>query len=109
MANTFKRYTARAIGTSLTNVNTVVAADTQTTVIGLSVANITTSPITITATHYDGTNDTHLVKDATVVAGGTLIIIGGDQKLVLETGDTARVSSSATSSVDCVLSVLEIT
>jgi hypothetical protein len=34
---------------------------------------------------------------------------GGDQKIVLETGDSMFVQSSASSSVDAVMSIMEIT
>jgi hypothetical protein len=38
-----------------------------------------------------------------------LVAVGGDQKLVLITGDKVFVQSSAASSIDAVLSILEIT
>jgi hypothetical protein len=37
------------------------------------------------------------------------VVIGGDQKLVLATGDMIKVKSSASASVDVVMSLLEIT
>lgn len=110
MANSFKRKTSRSIGTTPTSVGSyTVPASTETTVIGLSAANITTSPISVTFTHFDGSNSTIIVKDATLPAGGTLVAVGGDQKLVMETGDSIRVTSSAASSVDAIMSILEIT
>jgi len=110
MANTFKRKLSRSIGTSLTSVGSyTVAASTQVTVIGLTVANTTASQILVDATVNDGTNDTYLIKEAPVPSGGSMIIIGGDQKVVLETNDTIKVKSNTASSVDVVMSVLEIT
>jgi hypothetical protein len=50
-----------------------------------------------------------LVKSATVPVGGSLVIIGGDQKLVIVTGDVLKVVSSAANSIDVVTSVLNIT
>ena len=50
-----------------------------------------------------------LLKDAPVPVGGALVPIGGNQKIVMVTGDSIKVNSSAASSVDAVLSVLEIT
>jgi hypothetical protein len=35
--------------------------------------------------------------------------VGGDQKVVMETGDSIYVQSSAASSVDVVMSIMEIT
>ena len=110
MPNTFKRFTSRNVGTSATSVGSyTVAASTQTTVIGLTICNTTLSAITADAQHFDGTNTTNIVKGATIPAGGSLVVVGGDQKLVLQTGDSVRVLSSAASSIDCIMSVLEIT
>jgi hypothetical protein len=114
MANTFKNYTARSVGASLTTVHTAPGA-TQTTVIGMTVANRTASAIKVAVTLHDGTADTYIVGGPTVgtmgadiPAGGSIVVVGGDQKLVMEAGDLLKVESSAASSVDTVISVLEI-
>ena len=109
MANTFKNRTLRAVGTSPVDVGAVVAASTQTTLIGMTMANITTGVINVTATLNDGTNTTHIVKDAPIPTGGSLILLGGDQKVVLMTGDKVIVTSNTASSVDVIMSFLEIT
>ena len=109
MANTFKNRTLRAVGTSATDVGAVVAASTQTTLIGMTLANITSGVINVTATLNDGTNTTHIVKDAPIPTGGSLILLGGDQKVVLMTGDKIIVTSNTASSVDVIISFLEIT
>ena len=108
MANTFTRYINRAVGTSPVTMVTASAA-TQTTVIGLTASNTTTSPITVdvylvvSAANYD------LVKGATVPVGGSLALFGSDGKLVLNTGDAFTVVASAATSADFILSVLQIT
>jgi hypothetical protein len=110
MANAFLRKTSRAIGTTPVTVGGyTVAAATQVTVIGLSVSNITASPLTVTVNHSDGTNLTSLVKTAPIPVGSSLVVIGGDQKLVLQSGDSVQVTASVASGVDVVMSVLEIT
>ena len=110
MANSFKRKLSRSIGTSITAVGSyTVGASTEVTVIGLAVSNTTSSQILVDATVYDGANDTYLIKEAPVPSGGSLVIIGGDQKVVLETGDSLRIKSDTASSVDAVMSILEIT
>jgi len=110
MANTFLRKTSRSIGTSAVTVGSyTVGASTATTVIGLSCSNTTTAAITVDVTHNDGSNDTFLVKQATVPSGGSLVVVGGDQKVVLQTGDSIKVTSSAASSCDVMMSILEIT
>lgn len=110
MANTFTRKLSRGVGTSLTAVGSyTVGASTDVTVIGLTVANTTASQVLVDATLNDGSNDTYIVKNAPVPAGSSLVIIGGDQKVVLTTNDSIKVKSDTASSVDAVMSILEIT
>lgn len=109
MANTFSRKISRNIGASLTTVGSyTVGSGVQTTVIGLSIANTTTSPVTVNVTVNDGSNDAYLVKGAGIGVGQALIPIGGDEKVVLIAGDSIKVQSSAASSLDVVMSILEI-
>ena len=106
---TFKRQLSQNVGTSLTKVgNYTVGAGVTTTIIGLVMSNVTGNTISVSATLDNGTVNTYIVKDATLVAGGSLIAVGGDRKIVLQTNDSIRVSSSAASSVDAILSVLEV-
>ena len=110
MANTFKRKLSRGVGTTPTAVGSyTVASATQVTVIGLAVSNTSSSQVLVDATVNDGTNDTYLVKQAPVPSGGALVIIGGDQKVVLEPNDSIKVTSDTASSIDAVMSILEIT
>ena len=51
----------------------------------------------------------HVIKNAEIFEGGTLVVVGGDQKLVLETGDILKVISDTGNSVDVILSVMEQT
>ena len=86
MANTFLRKTSRSIGTSATIVGSyTVGASTATTVIGLSCANRTTAAITVDVVHNDGSNDTFLVKQATVPSGGSLVVAVSYTHLTLPT------------------------
>lgn len=107
MANTFKNYFSKNVGTSAASVYTCPSA-TQTTVIGLSVGNTTSSPITCDVYVTSGGTDYYMIKTATVPVGGALVPIGGDQKLVLEATDVLKVVSSAASSADVICSLLEI-
>ena len=110
MANTFKNSVTASIGTSATDVYTAPGA-TTTTVIGAAVSNRAASPIAVDATVTDtsGSVTAYLVKAAPVAAGGALVLIGGDQKVVLETGDKITVTSDTATSADVVISVLEQT
>lgn len=108
MANTFTSYMNKNVGTTAATVVTVGAA-TQTTVIGMSCANTTASPVTADAYVTRSGVDYYLIKGATVPVGSSLVIVGGDQKVVLVTSDVLKVVSSAASSLDVVTSVLNIT
>ncbi len=107
MANTFKNYFSKDVGTSAATVYTCPSA-TQTTVIGLSVANTSASPITTDVYITSSAVDYYLIKSGVVPVGGSLVVVGGDQKVVLEAADVLKVLTSAASSADVVASVLEI-
>jgi hypothetical protein len=114
MANAFLCETDTAVGTSPATIYTCPSS-TETTIIGLSISNIVTSQILVdvqldASTRTSGAEDSvYLVKDAPVPVGGSLVVVGGDQKVVLEPGDVLRVSSDTASSADVVLSHLDIT
>ena len=108
MANNFTSYLNKNVGTSAATVVTV-GASTQTTIIGLSFANTTTSPITASAYITRSAVDYYLITNATVPVGSSLVVVGGDQKVVMVTGDVLKVVTSAASSADVVTSVLNIT
>jgi len=111
MANTFIRKTERNIGTSLTQIDSYEVTGTGkiATVIGLSVSNTTSSAVDIDAALNDGSNDFYIVKNCPLPSGSTVVLVGGDQKVVMEENDLIKVKSSASSSVDVVMSILEIT
>jgi len=100
MANTFKNYTSASVGTSATTVYTVPASTTAVT-IGLTIANTTTSQITVDVQAAG----VYVVKGAPIPAGSGLSVLDG--KIILETADTVVVTSNTASSADVILSVLE--
>lgn len=110
MANTFKNKTSRNIGTVATQIGAyIVPNNTQTTAIGLSIANVSNSHITVSAfLNETGNANTFIIRNAPVPVGSTLVIVGGDQKVVLKTGDSIYLQSSIASSVDAVMSILEV-
>jgi hypothetical protein len=85
------------------------AGGTQTSIIGLSCTN-TSVANTITADVYitrSGTNY-YIVKGATVPVGGALVVVGGDQKLVLNASDALKANCSINTSMDVIASALVI-
>ncbi len=71
------------------------------TVIGFTITPVDDSDAVI-AVKLD---TTHIVKNLTVTNGTTMVIVGGEQKLVVADGEPVKVSSNT--AVDVVLSILE--
>ena len=129
MANTFLRKTSKSVGIATNDstwwqvgANTAgatqtgryeVAVNTTTTVIGLSITNVTSSSVdvdvAIGTTMADINSDISLASSVPIPSGSVLVLVGGDQKLNMVTGDLIKVKSSAASSLDVCMSVLEIT
>lgn len=109
MANTFKLVTDTGVGTSAATVHTG-AASTETTIIGMSVANIVTSQIEVDVQleNNDGDN-IYLIKAAPIPVGSSLVVVGGDQKVVMNASDVLKVTSDTATSADVAVSILEIT
>lgn len=129
MANTFIRKTSKSVGIAASNstwwqvgANSAgasqsgaytVGSSTQATVIGLSISNVTASSvdvdIALATTMANITNDISICSNLPLPSGATVVLVGGSSKLVLTTGDLIKVKSSAASSLDVIMSVLEIT
>jgi hypothetical protein len=107
MANTFTSAMVKNVGTAASTVYTATAS-TQTTLIGLTVANTSASNVTADVYITRSAVDYYLVKGADIAVGGGLVPIGGDQKVVLIPSDIVKVKSSAAASLDVVLSMLVI-
>jgi hypothetical protein len=108
MASVFKSAIQSNIGTSSYSLYTVPAL-TQTTVIGLSLANVSSSSITASAAITRSGATTYLIKNGPIPIGGSLIVVGLDQRLVLQVGDILSFISDTASSLDVVCSFLELT
>ena len=110
MANTFTRKTSQNVGASPSIIgNYTVPSSTTTIVIGLTCTNTTGSAITANVFLANASANTYIVANAPISSGASLIPIGGDQKIVMITGDKIYVQSSAATSIDAILSIMEIT
>jgi hypothetical protein len=110
MANIFKRKLTRLIGTTPEAVGAyIVPGATTSVIIGLTVTNILGAAVSANVFINDGAANTSLVTTGPISSGSSLVVVGGDQKVVMESGDSIYVQSSAASSVDVVMSIMEIT
>ena len=75
MSNTFTRYVSKSVGTTPVVLVTAASA-TQTTAIGLTLSNTTSSPITASVYITASATNYYLVNNATIPVGGSLALFG---------------------------------
>jgi hypothetical protein len=108
MANVFKLKTKASVGVTTTNVYVVPGA-TTTTVIGITLANISGSGINVGVGITRATSDSvSVLKNVPIPQGSSLEFMQGN-KIVLEATDTLTVVSDTANSLDCCLTILELT
>jgi|SRR5210317_1942226 hypothetical protein len=108
MANTFKLKTKASVGVTTQNVYVVPAA-TTTTVIGITLANVSGSSINVgIGVTRASTDDVNILRSVPIPQGSSLEVMGGN-KLVLEATDTLTAISDVASSLDVSVSILELT
>lgn len=104
MAVDYKNYPTANIGTTPV---VVFTASKQTTIIGLLLCNTTTSSVNATVTLTSGGTTVNIIKNVPLKVGNSLDIVSGS-RLVAEQGDIVTVVCSNASSVDVVVSTMEI-
>ena len=103
MAQDFERHIHRNIGTA----TTVHTANSDDAVIGIRVANTHASTtVKVDAYIASGGNDYYIIKNAPVPAGGSLELIDGGAKIVLQSGDVLTINADAATS-DWVVSCID--
>jgi hypothetical protein len=109
MANVFKNSITGSIGTNGVIVYTTPAA-TTTTIIGVNVANVNSQNISVSCMLKDtsANKSVYLVKDTLITPGSSAVLVGGEQKVVLEATDFLAVTSSVANSADVTVSALEL-
>ena len=101
MAQNFRRHVFNNVGTSA---ETIFTADSNDTIVGISVANVASSTINVSVFITSGGNDIHLIKDTPIVQGSALQIIDGGARFVMQNTDALKVQSDTASSADVWLS-----
>lgn len=110
MANTFINRISGSIGTTETTIYTAPVS-TTTTVIGVSVSSRVQSNISVDVKLVEsgGANTAYLCTGSLIPPGSNIILVGGEQKVVMESGDYLTLRSNVASSADIIVSALEIT
>jgi len=104
MAQDFERNIARNVGTAAVTMRT---ANSDDALIGINIANVTTSQINMDVFINDGSNDYYIVKDAPIPAGSALQVLDGGAKVVMQNNDVLKVKSDTASSADVWVSVVD--
>lgn len=108
-SNIFKNEVTANIGTSPEVVYEAPTGKTS-TIIGMSLANTLVGDITcdVTLTDFSTSTTVYIIKGVPIPSGSSFIPIGKDQKVVIEDGDYISVTSSDASSIDAIVSVMEL-
>jgi|TARA_R100000353_G_scaffold169706_2_gene132959 hypothetical protein len=104
MAQDFERSIARNIGTSASTLRT---ANSDDAVVGINLANVTTSQILVDVYITVSSADYYIVKNAPIPTGSSLQVLDGGAKIVLQSGDALKVVSNTASSCDAWISVVD--
>ena len=107
MAQNFRRYIERAIGTSATDIPDGANFDSYDTIVGINLANIVAQQILVSVYISNGGNNYYLIKDAPIPAGSLLQLLDGGAKFVVQSGDRLNIVSDTASSVDVVVSAVD--
>ena len=94
----------RNIGTSASTLRT---ANSDDAVVGINIANVTTSQILVDVYVTSSSSDYYIVKDAPIPTGSSLQVLDGGAKIVLQSGDALKVVSNTASSCDAWVSVVD--
>ena len=105
MAQNFRNQITRNTGTSAVDI--LAQADSYDTVIGIRCANTAGTSVNISVYVKNGSDTYFIIKDAPIPTGGSLELIDGGSKVVLQTGDSVEAYASAASSVDIITSVVD--
>lgn len=108
MATNFKNIIGKEIGTQRVAVYTTPAA-TSTTIIGMNIANLTGSMVSVDIEIGDESSSIgYMIKGMPLPPNTAMKPIGKGEKIVLDATNTLYVTSDTTESLDVILSLVEI-
>lgn len=112
MANTFKLVNNAVMSTTANQTDALytVPSSTTTIILGLTLCNVHTAQVSATVEIVDSSASvtSTVIKDAPIPVGGSLEIMSGN-KIVVETTDVVKVSSSIADKISATMSIMEIT
>lgn len=108
MATFFKNKVEKSIGTTRIPVYTCPPS-ARATVIGMSLANLTSSVVSASVLIADDTSVVgYYLKDVLIPPNSSLKVLNGGEKIIIAGDNVLYVESDINDSLDCVLSFVEI-
>ena len=104
MAQDFERNIFRQLTTSAQALRT---ADSDDALVGINIANTTSSQILVDVFIEVSSNNYYLVKEAPIPAGSALQLLDGGAKVVMQSGDVLKAQSDTANSADVWVSVVD--
>ena len=86
---------------------TLITSDSDDAVIGLRFANKHSGSVTVDAKIVSASVSYHIIKEAPIPAGGSLELIDGGSKVVIQSGSILSARASKTGSVDTIVSYID--
>jgi phage gp45-like len=107
MAINYKNYITQNVGTTPTTVYNPTTVGVQSTLIGFNITNTNSIPVTANVTLTSGATTVYMIKNVMLPVGNALNLIDSG-KMVMEQNDVIQVSCSSASSVDVIVSTVEV-
>ena len=107
MAQNFQRTLNNNITLLASPTELRAATTTNDAIIGVRCTNTSGVSVDITVYIKKSSVNYYIIKDAPIPTGGSLELIDGGSKVVLQTGDSVEAYASAATSVDIILSVVD--
>jgi len=107
MAQNFRQYKMREIGTAATDIPDGTDFASYDCIISVRMTNITANAITCSAYIQNTALDYYLIKDVTIPAHSSLELIDGGSKIVVQSGDRLYFESDTATSLDVIVSTVQ--
>tara|TARA_Y100000114_G_scaffold71121_1_gene65099 strand:+ start:1258 stop:1584 length:327 start_codon:yes stop_codon:yes gene_type:complete len=104
MAQDFERNIFRQLTTSAQTLRT---ANSDDALVGINIANTTSSQIQVDVFIEVSSANYYLVKNAPIPAGSALQLLDGGAKVVMQSGDVLKAQSDTATSADVWVSVVD--
>ena len=107
MAQNFRRYLERNIGTTAVDIPDGANFDTYDTIVGINLANVAATSISASVYITNSSLNYYIIKNVTIPVGSSLQVLDGGAKFVVQSGDRLFIISDTASSIDALVSVVD--